>query len=201
LLNQGAFLVTFASPDAPSPIKRGARFLSQVLCVDPGDPNAVQLRLTLPAPSSSKTTRQRFEEHNQAPCVGCHGMIDSAGFTFDHFNALGAWESHERGEPELPVDSATTLRLPADIPFGSQSVKDSAELAELASDSEAGRRCFARNLARFTASAHGPALEQGFLEEWERLAALGQDTVLELLVAYVSSRYFVERDAGGGPGG
>lgn len=189
ILNLGAFLVSF-----PSPIKRGARVLTQALCIELGDPNALGLRVALPPLNASKTRRERFEEHNQAPCVSCHNMIDSVGFTFEHFNELGEWEAAESDDPELPIDSTVTLALPADIPFGTQAVADSAELARLASESEAGRRCFARNLARFTTAAHGPELEQGFIDEWERLRETGQDSVKELLVAYVRSDLFVERD-------
>ena len=194
ILNLGAFLATYATPEFPSPIRRGARFLTQALCIDPGDPNALLLRVELPPLDSSKTTRERFEAHNQAPCAGCHGMIDSAGFTFQHFNAAGAWEANEDGNPDLPIDSSTTLALPEDIPFGSAPVADSAALALLTSESEAGRRCFARNLARFVMGTHGETLERGFVSEWERLAAAGTESVLELLVAYVSSEFFVLRE-------
>lgn len=198
IMNRGAFLASYATPEFPSPVKRGARFLTQVLCVDPGDPDALMLRLALPTPNASKSTRQRFEAHGQGGCASCHGMIDSIGFTFGHFNAVGAWEAAEDGKPELPIDSSTTLQLPAEIPFGRQTVADSSQLAVLASESEAGRRCFARNLARFAGATFGAALEQGFIEEWQRLAAAGQDSVQELLVAYVKSRFFVERDPKGG---
>jgi hypothetical protein len=197
LLNRGAFLASYATPDFPAPVRRGARFLTQVLCLDPGDPNALMIRLTLPPPNAAKTTRQRFEEHTLTGCASCHGMIDSVGFTFQHFNAVGTWEANEDGKPELPISSATTLKLPVDIGFGAQSVADSSELSLLASESEAGRRCFARNLARFASAAHGPLLEQSFIDEWQRLAASGQDSVQELLVAYVRSKFFIERDPNG----
>lgn len=193
ILNRGAFLTSFTTP-----VKRGARFVTQVLCLDPGDPAMLNLRLTLPPPDAAKTRRQRFEEHSDnAVCAGCHNAIDSAGFTFEHFNELGEWEANEGGNPELPVDSSSTLMLPESIEFGAQSVADSAELASLASQSEAGRRCFARNLARFTAAAYGAALEQGFVDEWERLAVSGRDTVQNLLVAYVGADPFIWRDPNG----
>jgi hypothetical protein len=197
LTNLGAFLATYATPEFPSPIRRGARFLTQALCIDPGDPNTLLLRVELPPLDSTKTTRERFEAHNQAPCAGCHGMIDSIGFTFQHFNAAGAWEANEDGNPELPIDSSTTLALPEDVAFGSAPVANSAELALLTSESEAGRRCFARNLARFATATHGETLERGFVQAWERLAAEGNESVLELLVAYVSSDFFVLRDPEG----
>jgi hypothetical protein len=198
LLNRGAFLASYATPTFPAPVKRGARVLSQALCLDPGDPNAVMLRIALPPPNSAKTTRQRFEEHSQAACAGCHGAIDSVGYSFEHFNAIGAWEANEDGKPDLPIDSKTTLRLPIEIPFGTQTITDSSQLAALVGKSETGRRCFARNLARFTTATYGATLEQGFIDEWKRLAAAGQDNVQELLVAYVRSAFFIERDRRGG---
>jgi hypothetical protein len=193
--NLGAFVATYATPEYPSPVRRGARFLTQALCVDPGDPNALLLRVELPPLDSTKTTRQRFEQHNQAACAGCHAMIDSVGFTFQHFNAAGVWEANEDGNPELPIDSATSLSLPSEIVFGAEPVADSAELATLTSESDEGRRCFARNLARFSTASYGAELERGFIDEWQRLAAVGQDSVQELLVAFVRSELFVLRDA------
>ncbi len=195
IFNLGAFLATNATLELPSPVKRGARFLTQALCIDPGDPNALKLNITLPPSNSSQTTRQRFEAHAQGACLGCHSMIDSVGFTFEHFSAVGAWEANEDDKPELPIDSSTTLSLPSDIPFAGQAVADSSELATLVSQSDAGRRCFARNLARFTSASYGDALEQAFLEEWKRLADSGEDSVQELLVAYVRSNLFVQRGA------
>lgn len=193
ILNRGAFLTSFTTP-----VKRGARFITQILCLDPGDPAMLNLRLTLPPPDATRTRRERFEEHSQnAVCAACHDAIDSAGFTFEHYNELGEWEANEGGDPALPVDASSTLMLPESIEFGTQSVEDSAELAMLASQSDAGRRCFARNVARFTLAAYGAALEQGFVEEWTRMAADGQDTVQNLLVAYVRSDLFIERDPNG----
>lgn len=189
IVNLGAFLISHETP-----IRRGARFLTQVLCINPGDPATLGLQISLPPPSPTKTRRQRFEEHNQSECAVCHDMIDSVGFSFEHFDEMGRWLSNEDDDPDLPIDSATTLVLPADIPFGSQTVVDSAELAELTSESEAGSRCFARNLARFVTAAYGAVLEQGFLDEWKTLTEAGDDRIQELLVAYVRSSLFVERD-------
>jgi hypothetical protein len=189
ILNLGAFVVSYTTP-----VKRGVRVLTQTLCLDPGDPAALMIQTTLPPLNATKTRRERFEEHSQGICAGCHGMIDSIGFAFDHFNELGQWEADEDGNPELPIDSTTTLQLPASVPFGSQQVLDSAELARLISESEIGSRCFARNLARFTAAAHGDSLEQGFIDEWEKLRAAGRTSMQDLLIAYVKSDSFIKRD-------
>ena len=129
-------------------------------------------------------------------------MIDSVGFAFEHFNEEGVWEADEGGNSELPIDSATTLTLPSEIPFAAQAIADSSELASLVSDSQVGRRCFARNVARFTAASYGDGLEQAFLETWQQLEDSGQHSVLELLVAYVMSDLFIARgpQAEGSPG-
>jgi hypothetical protein len=197
ILNRGAFLTSY-----PSPTQRGVQVLTQTLCIDPGDPAALMVDMTLPPAGPSQTRRERFEQHSQAQCAGCHDMIDSIGFAFEHFDELGSWVENEAGDPERPIDSVTRLALPSQLGFGSEQLADSNELAELISTSEVGARCLARNLARFTAASHGEALEQRFLEEWEALRRAGQAGLEELLVAYVKSRPFIERaapSAGGEP--
>lgn len=193
LLNRGAYLATNAGPTHPSPVKRGVRFLTQVLCIEPGNPAELMLQVTLPVVRPAETRRQRFEQHDQAPCVGCHGTIDPIGFSFEHFDASGTWEASEDGDPSLPIDSAVRLRLPPDVSFATAQVADSSELALLASESEVGRRCFARNAARFTMAAYGEGVEESLLAEWNRANEEGRDGVQDLLVAYIASAPFVQR--------
>jgi Protein of unknown function (DUF1592)/Protein of unknown function (DUF1588)/Protein of unknown function (DUF1595)/Protein of unknown function (DUF1587) len=194
ILNQAAFLTVNASAIEASPVRRGVHVMTQALCLDPGDPNALSLMVVPPAPDPNLTVRQRFEAHAVPACAVCHNSIDSVGFTFQHFNAIGQWAAQEDGKN---IDSTTTLKLYGDLPFATQAVADSAELATLISESDAGRRCFARNLARFTNATHGPTLEEAFVREWTALAADGKDSVQELLVAFVKTEFFVHRDPQG----
>jgi len=197
ILNQAAFLTVYATAVESSPIRRGVHVMTQTLCLNPGDPSLLAMPVPPPPPPDpNKSVRARFEAHATESCAGCHNAIDSVGFTFEHFDAIGAFKT-EQGTNKLTIDSKTTLALPSDLPFGKQPVADSAELAVLISESDAGRRCFARNLARFTTATHGPTLEQAFIEEWQQLAAAGKDSVLELLVAYVKTDFFVQRDPQG----
>ncbi|MGC4086785.1 MAG: DUF1552 domain-containing protein [Polyangiaceae bacterium] len=99
ILNLGAFLATFATPEFASPVKRGARFLTQVLCLDPGDPNALNLRVMLPPFDSSKTTRARFEQHSQGACAGCHASNRQRGLRLSAFQRHRGLASERRRRP------------------------------------------------------------------------------------------------------
>ncbi len=70
LLNQAAFLAVNASPVSPfAGQTRGAFPDTGSLCIDPGDPAELMINIAPPVVDHTKTTRQRFEQHNAGSCA------------------------------------------------------------------------------------------------------------------------------------
>ncbi len=195
ILNQASFLARYATEIDSAPVKRGVVVAKKVMCVDPGDPNSLNINVVPPQPDPSMTTRERFKQHTVDPvCAGCHDGIDGLGFTFEGFDAVGAQRERDQGKP---VDTATTLAKGwADV-IGQGEFEDSADLADVLANSEEVKRCFTRHLDRFANAATNERLEDAFLAQWAQLEASKRDSILEILVAYVTSDSFVQRVAAG----
>jgi len=99
LLTQAGFLSAQAHPDQTSPVLRG-KFVRTMLMCDPPDPPPDTVNVTLPMVDQAATARIRFSQHSADPmCAGCHTMMDPIGFTFEHFDATGAYRDTENGQP------------------------------------------------------------------------------------------------------
>jgi len=103
-------LARFAYRDATSPIHRGVFLVRSVLgrALRP-PPEAVA-----PTPVDlhpNLTTRERVEKQTEPrACQTCHSMINSLGFTLEHYDAVGRFRSKERGRP---IDARGAYELPS----------------------------------------------------------------------------------------
>lgn len=108
ILTQAGLLAGLAGPVNDSPVHRGLLILNSFLCAAPPPPPA-GVNTTPPAfdPSTPMTTRQRMEtEHAVGSCAACHTEMDSIGFAFENYDAVGQWRTTDSG---LPVDASSTL--------------------------------------------------------------------------------------------
>lgn len=108
LLTQGSVLTVTSNPTRTSPVKRGKWILEQVLGTPPPAPPPDVPALKDDRKSrAAASLRQRFEEHRANPsCAACHAKMDPLGFTFEHFDAVGAWRDKDG---EFAVDAKGTL--------------------------------------------------------------------------------------------
>lgn len=136
LLAQPGFLAFKSLPDGSSPVRRGIFVLDRLACQPPPPPPA-GVPIVPPAPSTSATTRERFNNHStDATCHGCHQFIDPPGFTFEHYDGLGRWRDTENAHAidstggivnaredglRTPVDGVDQLE---DVLAGSRQVHD-----------------------------------------------------------------------------
>lgn len=132
ILTRSAFLAAHAYTGSSAPIKRGSFVLKEMLCEElsvPQDVNTV-----LPEESEEASTiRERISQHRTDPsCVGCHDKIDPIGFSFEHFDAMGAWR--ENWENGIPVDAT------GDIDLGSFS--DASELIAMIATTDVAKECY-----------------------------------------------------------
>jgi hypothetical protein len=107
VLTQETFLTTTSLPTRTSPVKRGEYVLAQMVCTPPQPPPPNVPALTPPTLGSGLTVRQALNEHASNPgCAGCHNAMDPIGFTFENFDASGAYRTTDNG---TAVDASGSL--------------------------------------------------------------------------------------------
>ncbi len=108
LLGMGAVLAASSFPYRTSPVLRGAWLLDSILGTPPPPPppNVPPLD-EAHSSASTKTVRERLEQHRQNPvCASCHSSIDPWGFALENYDAIGRWRTEDAGKP---VDTTSEL--------------------------------------------------------------------------------------------
>jgi hypothetical protein len=191
ILNQAAFLATYANAQESHPIFRGVAIARRVLCSALDSPASLDIEVVPPAPDPERTTRERFSVHGaDTVCAGCHQVIDPLGFAFEHFDAIGRYRELDNGRP---VDSAVEVAIGAgfDGPYA-----DSNELARALATSDTVRECFARFMFRAAAATGDSAATPGekeFIEFWHTLPEAAGGSIVETLLATVKGPHFALR--------
>lgn len=193
ILNQAAFLSTYASAHESHPIFRGVAITRRVTCYKLDSPASFNLQVVPPEPDPTKTTRERFSVHPQdSLCQGCHQVIDPYGFAFEQFDGMGR---RRETEHEKPIDSAVYVELGGELdgPYA-----DSNELATALSRSAAVRECFARFMFRAAAATGDSAATPGeaeFIDAWRATPEAARGGIMETLIAYIERPAFALREA------
>jgi hypothetical protein len=192
ILNQAAFLATFANAHESHPVFRGVAIARRVVCRPLDSPASFDITVVPPVPDPTLTTRERFDAHAVDPiCAGCHDIIDPFGFSFEQFDGMGA---HRVIENKKNVDSRVVVNVKAsyDGPYA-----DSNALATALAASPSVRECMARFMFRASAATGDSAATPGeseFIDLWRTNPAAAQGNIVETLIAYVKSPSFGVRE-------
>lgn len=193
ILNQAAFLASYANAHESHPVFRGVAVARRIACIKLDSPTAFDIIVVPPVPDSKKTTRERFDVHSRdALCQTCHSTIDPLGFSFEHFDGMGGYRSREN---ERPVESAVIVNDHRDF---DGAYADSNQLAGALAASTTVRACFARFMFRAgaaTGSLAGSQAEAEFLDLWGATPAAAQGSIVETLIAFVKRPTFAWRRA------
>jgi Protein of unknown function (DUF1592)/Protein of unknown function (DUF1588)/Protein of unknown function (DUF1585)/Protein of unknown function (DUF1595)/Protein of unknown function (DUF1587) len=184
LLTQPAFLAVHAHASQSSPVQRGKVVIRNVLCQSLPDPppNVVA---QAPDPRPDATTREQITAHQADPaCAGCHVRIDGVGFGFEAFDALGAFRTHESGQP---VDAQGTL---LGTPDSDGAFDGAVELAHRLAESEAVASCVTRQWFRFALGRFEADDDACALDALTRGFEASSRNVRSLLGAIVASPAF-----------
>ena len=109
LLGQGSILTVTSYANRTSPVLRGKWILENLLGTPPPPPPP-----NVPPLSDNNgggkalSMRERMAQHRaNAACSGCHQLMDPAGLSMEHFDAIGRWRT--RTEAGTPVDASGSL--------------------------------------------------------------------------------------------
>jgi hypothetical protein len=198
IIGQATFLALTSKPADTSPTARGLFVREAFLCqnVPPPPPGA---NANLPPVTEAKpmTNRERLAEHLANPsCASCHRLIDSIGFGFEKFDAVGQHREKlkltifpgrkDRDKKpvsfELPLDTTGSI---AGIP--NSSFSSPRELGAVLADSEQCQECVVKQYFRWTYGRHeGPADRPVIKEAFARFRD-SQFRFKELMIALVTT--------------
>ncbi|TPV94187.1 MAG: DUF1592 domain-containing protein [Myxococcales bacterium FL481] len=139
---------------ATSPIFRGKLVRTQFLCNELPSPPPDAMSM-LPEYPPGATQREKSDILLGVPaCGGCHQLMDPIGVGFEHYNAIGGWQSIDIDDSS--IDATGEVQSP---PPGMDGAFDGIpDLAARLADNPTVHRCFARQVHRF---ARGLAEEHG----------------------------------------
>lgn len=108
ILTQASILTATSNPTRTSPVKRGKWILENILGAPPPPPPP-----DVPELKEDKelvltgSLRKRMEQHRADPnCAVCHQKMDTLGFGFENFDAIGGWRQKDGN---FAIDAAGTL--------------------------------------------------------------------------------------------
>ncbi len=193
ILNQAAFLASYALAHESHPVFRGVAVAQRVTCMGLDSPASFNIQVIPPAPDPTMTTRERYDVHvRDSICAGCHDTIDPFGFAFEHYDGMGAYRDLDRGKP---VDSAVDVAIDRDF---DGHYTDSNQLAAALAQSATVRECFARFMFRALAgNGDGAATpgEEDFVAAWRATPAAAGGNIVETLIGAVTRPSFAVRGA------
>jgi len=192
LLTHASILSLTSDGTRHRPVHRGAWLSEAILGKTPPPPPAnVDPIEPTPVDAPKATLRMKLEAHKQNPnCASCHKSIDPLGLAFDHYDAIGAWRTHEKVEgtgDDPPVDAS------GELPDG-RTFQDAAEFKQLLmADLDAFNKTFVEKLA-----IYGMRRTMTFddRDELEAIVKTGREndySVRKIVEAFVLSDLFQKR--------
>jgi hypothetical protein len=187
VLTRPAFLAAHSYAASSAPIRRGAWVLEELLCQDLSPPAGVNT--TLPEESAdAPTIRERLAAHRADPaCAGCHDAMDPIGFSFEHYDAIGAWRSS--WESGIPVDATGSLTDPAG------SFDGAVELTDLLVGSDRVKACYARRWFEYAVGRPAEPQDACSLDQLARRFEEADGDIRSLLIDVTLTDAFLRREA------
>jgi mono/diheme cytochrome c family protein len=186
ILTQASILTVTSNPTRTSPVKRGKFILESLFNTPPPPPppDVPELKEE-PQAVLSGSLRQRMELHRSKPdCAVCHEKMDTLGFAFENFDAIGRWRAKDGN---FPIDPSGTL------PDG-RSFKDGDELrALLRATPEQFRRCLVEKMLTYALGRGVENADRCGVEKICQQVVEKKDHFAEVVLAIVQSEPFQMR--------
>ena len=138
LLTQGAFIVAQSGQKSTSMVHKGAFVFDQLLCAPlPPPPPDISSQMVHDG-HQELTTRQKFEQlHSQGSCQGCHARLDPVGASFESFDPIGRFRTHEGS---LPIDASGAID---GVDGANITFQNATDMMKKLADTDRFRTCFA----------------------------------------------------------
>ena len=139
-------------------------------------------------PIQNGTNREIVANHTEssAVCKACHGtIINPLGFTFENYDAAGAYRTTDHGEP---VDAHTTPNLDGK----QREIANSVELAEALGQSRQAHECFSSHLVEYAFGRKRAPVDAPLVSALTD-ASLEGAPIVELMVRISESPAFLTR--------
>jgi hypothetical protein len=183
ILTQASILTVTSNPTRTSPVKRGKFILESLLNAPPPPPppDVPELKEE-PQAVLSGSLRLRLEMHRSKPdCAVCHAKMDTLGFAFENFDAIGRYRTKDGN---FPIDPSGTL------PDG-RSFQDGAGLrALLRGNPEQFRRCLVEKMLTYALGRGVETADRCAVDKVCQQVAEKQDHFAELVLAVVQGAPF-----------
>jgi hypothetical protein len=185
LMTHPALMALLAGVEGGDPIRRGKFVRIELLCESvPPLPDA-DPPPTPHTPGLSR--RQQLEEHTgKQPCLGCHQLMNPAGFAFGNYDALGRYQTKEG---DFPVDSSGEIFGGGDV---AGKFSNGMQLFDRMATSKTVRQCFATHWYRYAQARPLVEADVCAVEGVKRRFASSGDLV-DLYVSIATSESFVNR--------
>ncbi len=181
VLSHPYLMANFAYTETSSPIHRGVfiarSVLGRVLRPPPEAiaPFAADLHPDL-------MTRQRVSlQTKPESCQSCHGMINSLGFTLEHFDAVGRYRTEEKGRP---IDATGSYETRAGERVEFDGTRD---IAAFLAESEEAHTAFVQQLFHFLVKQPVRAFGYQELPELRRFFAAHDFNIRKLMVEIMAT--------------
>jgi hypothetical protein len=119
LLTQASVLTVTSNPTRTSPVKRGKWVLEQLLGAPPPPPPPNVPLLEDQQGKLTGTLREQMQQHRENPsCAACHTDMDTLGFAFENFDAIGRWRDRDGAgaiDPSGELPGGLTFAGPAEL--------------------------------------------------------------------------------------
>lgn len=186
LHTRGAFLAAHADARLSSPIHRGITVLRRLMCFDLEPPAGIDIPALPTELRPGQTTREMVEQHTgHIECRPCHSLINSIGFAFEHYDAIGVYRETDNGKP---VDASGRITLDG----GERNFANAIELGKILATSSQVQTCLTRHLLRYQLFRREIDSEEPAVAAALRAAGPSVD-LRELLLALTQTRAFTHR--------
>ena len=184
LLTHASVLTLGANAYDSDPIRRGKLVRERLVSCEklPPPPNNIP---ELEPPDPNKPARERYEQHSkEEPCRSCHVLTDPIGFGLQHFDAIGQYRLMEGVHP---IDASGTVQ---GLDGANVTFDGFIELAYVLADSEAVRKCVARQLFRFGFARREALADIPSIDAAYATSVAADDNLREYIVALTTTSSF-----------
>lgn len=189
ILSRAAFLA--GRTGNSSPINRGVRIRTRLLCDHLGAPPADAVSRAAQVDPLSSTRTQITAKTSSGECMSCHGHINGLGFAMDNFDGLGRFRKTEsiffNNQQAIHEINA---RVMAHVNSATEpDIEGSAQLQDAMIAGNKASSCLTEQYYEFQVGRHASAEDGCELREMFSILNSSNGSSIEMFKAFASAKY------------